>query len=190
VADIRWERQLHQAGSASALAVTAGHVVVHERNTRLVSLDPVDGSVRWDILVGTWPRAVVVASAYCLVIPQNTRQLLCLDLDTGKRVWSFGLHRFAGHLVVAGDTVLVGGWRGYTPLHALEIETGRLRWETENRVHTVLPVPMREGFLIGEPGDCAIRLIDRRDARPLTTWTLPPATRRRRRRASIRGSWL
>jgi len=126
---VAWERQLHQAGSASALAVNTRYLVVHERRTRLVSLDPLDGSVRWDIPIGTWPRAVVISGPHCLVIPQNTGELLCLDLDNGERVWSVGLRGYVGHLVVAGDTVLVGGWRGYTPLHALDVDTGRLRWK-------------------------------------------------------------
>ncbi|MGW5641909.1 outer membrane protein assembly factor BamB family protein [Saccharopolyspora sp. NPDC003752] len=169
--DIRWERRLHQAGSVLALA--PGHLVVHERNTRLVSLDPVDGSVRWDVPVGTWPRAVAIAGSRCLVIPQNTDQLLCLDLDSGERVWAAGPYGFVGHLVVAGDVVFAGGWRGYTPLRALDLETGRLRWKTDHREHTVLPLPVGEGLLVGRPGDNIVRLIDQRDARPLTTWTLP-----------------
>ncbi|MER5626124.1 PQQ-binding-like beta-propeller repeat protein [Streptosporangium sp. NPDC002544] len=79
-----WERQLHQRGSASALAVTEDRVVLHERHTRLVCLDRHDCSVRWDVPIGTWPRAVVVASDRCLVLPQDTDQLFCLDLTTGS----------------------------------------------------------------------------------------------------------
>ncbi|RZQ59934.1 PQQ-binding-like beta-propeller repeat protein [Amycolatopsis suaedae] len=170
---VRWERRLHQAGASSALALAPGHLVVHERNTRLVSLDPADGSVRWDVPVGTWPRAVVITGRRCLLLPQNTGLVLCLDLDSGDRVWTAGPYGFVGHLVVADDVVFVGGWRGYTPLRALDLGTGRLRWEADLREHIVRPMQVGAGLLTGRPGDRVLRLLDRRDGRPLTTWSLP-----------------
>jgi outer membrane protein assembly factor BamB len=171
--EIRWERQLHQAGSDVGLAVAAGGLVVHERHTRLVSLDPTDGAVRWDVAAGRWPRALAIAGPHCMVLPQDTSQLLCWDLDTGERVWSVDLPPMTGHLVIADDTVLVGGWRGYTPLRALDAATGQLRWETDDRVHTVRPAATGSGFLIGEPGSTLVRLIDRHGAGELTAWVLP-----------------
>ncbi|MGW7531147.1 outer membrane protein assembly factor BamB family protein [Amycolatopsis sp. NPDC054798] len=171
--EIGWERPLHQRGVASGLAVTNGHVIVHERGTRLVSLDPEDGSVRWDVPVGTWPRGVVIAGDRCLVIPQDDPRLSCLDLATGRQIWSADVPAVPGHLVVSANVVLVGGWRGYTPLRAFDLATGQLRWETERRIHTVLPVPAGDGFLIGEPGDTRVRLIDRHDGWELSAWQLP-----------------
>ncbi|MBB5801310.1 outer membrane protein assembly factor BamB [Saccharothrix ecbatanensis] len=171
--DVGWARQLHQAGSDSGLAVAADALVVHERHTRLVSVDPADGSTRWDVHVGNWPRAVVITGRRCLVLPQHPDKLLCLDLDTGERIWSSDLRRFTGHLVVAGDVVLVGGWRGYTPLRVLDTATGQVRWETDDCVHTVRPVVAEGGFLIGEPGSPMVRLIDRQELRELTSWSLP-----------------
>ncbi|MGW4400395.1 outer membrane protein assembly factor BamB family protein [Amycolatopsis nivea] len=171
--DIEWEHPLHQRGVASGLAVANGHVIVHERSTRLVSLDPADGAVRWDVPVGTWPRAMVVVGDRCLVIPQDNPRLSCLDLGTGRPVWSADLPAYSGHLVVSGNVVLVGGWRGYTPLRAFDLATGELRWETERPIHTVRPVPAGVGFLIGEPGDARVRLIDRHDGRVRAAWRLP-----------------
>ncbi|MDX8141603.1 PQQ-binding-like beta-propeller repeat protein [Lentzea sp. BCCO 10_0061] len=171
--DIGWARQLHQAGSEAGLAVAAGALVVHERCTRLVGVDPADGSARWDVHVGTWPRAVAIADQRCLVLPQDTNQLLCLDLDTGERIWSSDLHPLTGHLVVAGDTVLVGGWRGYTPLRLLDTATGQLRWETDHCVHTVRPGVAEGGFLIGEPDGPMVRLVDRQELRETSSWFLP-----------------
>lgn len=173
VIEMGWERPLHQRGVASGLAVTNGHVIIHERGTRLVSLDPADGSVRWDVPVGTWPRAVVVVGDRCLVIPQDNPRLSCLDLATGQEIWSADVPAVPGHLVVSANVVLVGGWRGYTPLRAFDLATGQLRWETERRIDTVLPVPAGDGFLIGEPRDTRVRLIDRHDGRELSAWQLP-----------------
>jgi outer membrane protein assembly factor BamB len=107
------------------------------------------------------------------VLPQDTDQLVCVDLGTGEDVWTADLHPYTGHVVVDGDTVLVGGWRGYTPLRALDTTTGRILWETKHCVHTVLPAAVDGGFLIGEPGGSLARLIGRRDMRELSTWLLP-----------------
>ncbi|NUT48525.1 MAG: PQQ-binding-like beta-propeller repeat protein [Saccharothrix sp.] len=171
--EVEWERRLHQAGSDAGLASHAGGVVVHERNTRVVCLDPVDGAVRWDVPVGRWPRAIVVAGSRCLVLPQDTDRLVCLDFGTGEVVWQADLRPYTGHVVVDGDTVLVGGWRGYTPLRALDTATGRTLWETAHRVHTVRPVAVGAGFLVGEPGGTSVRVVDRREPREISAWPLP-----------------
>lgn len=175
----RWERPLHQAGSITALAAVSGHVVVHERFSRLVSVAAVDGSLRWDVSVGTWPRSVLIAGGRCFVLPQTPHPfsgaylLICLDLRTGQRDWAVEIPRFAGHVVVAESTVLLGGWRGYTPLMALDADTGQLRWQTEHAVHTVLPVPAGDGFLVAEPGSTTVRMVDRGNGGQLSAWTLP-----------------
>lgn len=170
---IRWERALHKAGDRAELAVGPGSLVVRERSTRLVCLDPEDGSVRWDVRTGRGLRAVVLAGRRCLVLRQDTDELVCLDVDTGEGLWKVGLRRFAGHLVVDGDVVLVGGWRGYTPLRAVDVTTGRTLWESEHRVRTARPAAGGGGFLVGEPGGVRVRLIGRRDGRELRAWTLP-----------------
>lgn len=40
--EIEWERRLHQAGSDTGLAAAPDAVVVHARETSLVSLEPRD----------------------------------------------------------------------------------------------------------------------------------------------------
>lgn len=124
---IVWERNLHQAGRGTAVAIAPGRLVMHERHTRLVSLDPDDGSVRWDVPAGTRPRGLVLAGPYCLVLPQAPSDLLCLDVHTGTLVWRAELARFSGDVAVIGDTVLAGGWRGYTPVRAFDLATGAPR---------------------------------------------------------------
>jgi outer membrane protein assembly factor BamB len=155
------------------LSLTPSLVVVHERSTRLVGLDRWTGSPRWDVSVGTYPRAVVVAGDRCLVIAQNSDQLSCLDVWTGALLWNTDLPHWSGHVVATADTVLVGGWRGYTPLMAFDLETGTCRWETAHRVDTVLPVPAGEGVLLGAQGGTEIWLIDPRNGEELSRWRLP-----------------
>jgi len=168
-----WERNLRQAGRAAGLATTAEHIVVHERQTRLVGLDPLDGAQRWDIPCGTWPRATVIVGERCLVIPQNLPQLSCLDVRTGEVLWSAQLAKFTGHLAAAPDTVLVGGWRGYTPLTAFDLQTGSLLWQSSQRVELAVPVVVESGVLVGEPHGSEIHLIDPRDGRIKAEWSLP-----------------
>lgn len=168
-----WERRLHQGGSAKELSLTPDQVVVHERCTRLVGLDRWTGSLRWDVSVGTYPRAVVTAGDRCLVIAQNSDQLFCLDVRTGDLLWNSELPRWTGHVVTTADTVLVGGWRGYTPLMAFDLRTGARRWDTARRLDTVLPLPAGEGVLVGAPGATNIRLVDRCNGEELSCWRLP-----------------
>ncbi|MFI9817219.1 outer membrane protein assembly factor BamB family protein [Saccharothrix variisporea] len=169
--DVKWERPLHQAPGTVRPAIAPGRVVVHERGTRLVCLDAVDGSVRWDVPIGTWPRAIVIAGARCLVLPQLPRELVCLDLDTGRREWTVELDGFVGHLVVAGGVVLAGGWRGYRPVRLYDVESGRLLATAD--VHTVRPAVVDGGFLTGTPGGTEVRLLDGRDLSAVAAWTLP-----------------
>ncbi|WP_354644153.1 PQQ-binding-like beta-propeller repeat protein [Kitasatospora camelliae] len=166
-----WERVLHQRGAHSAVAVAGERVVVHERRTRLVCLGAADGAVAWDIPVGTWPRALVVTGERLLVLPQDPPVLSCVRLTTGEVLWRAGLPRWAGHVAVADGVVLAGGWRGYTPLTALDLTDGRPLWRSAAPVTTELPVAWAGGLLLGT-GSRAW-LIDPRDGRERESWELP-----------------
>ncbi|KOG41119.1 PQQ-binding-like beta-propeller repeat protein [Streptomyces decoyicus] len=168
---VLWERDLHQRGSASSFLVTEDRVVVHERHSRLVCLDREGGSVLWDASIGTWPRDLVVANGRCLVLPQSPHQLSCLDLRTGAVLWHVELPRLSGHVVVSTDTVLVGGWRGYTPLAAFDLRDGRPLWRTPLPVHTALPASWGGGVLMGHGSQAW--LIDPRDGSEMARWQLP-----------------
>ncbi|MBR7824707.1 PQQ-binding-like beta-propeller repeat protein [Actinospica sp. MGRD01-02] len=155
------------------MAVTGEHIVVHERRTRLVGLDPRDGALRWDIACGAWPRATVIVGERCLVISQNRPELSCLDVRTGEVLWSAQLAEFTGHLAATRDTVLVGGWRGYTPLTAFDLQTGSMLWRTPQRVESAVPVVVESGVLIGEPHGTEVSLVEPRDRRIKAQWSLP-----------------
>ncbi|MEV0573910.1 PQQ-binding-like beta-propeller repeat protein [Streptomyces sp. NPDC050392] len=144
---------------------------MHERRTRLVCLDREDGSVRWDVPMGTWPRGLVVTEGRCLVLPQSPDQLFCLDLRTGAELWHVDLPRFSGHVVVAEGIVLVGGWRGYTPLTAFDLRDGRSLWQTAAPVRTGLPLTWGGGVLLGHGSDAW--LMDPRDGGEMARWRLP-----------------
>jgi outer membrane protein assembly factor BamB len=166
-----WERQLHQRGSARAFAVAEDCVVVHERHTRLVGLNRHDGSVRWDIPIGTWPRGLIITGDRCLALAQDSDQLSCVELATGSTVWRAGLRPYSGHVVATAETVIVGGWRDYTPMAAFNLEDGQPLWLTQRRTDTVLPLPWGGGVLLGS--GTKAWLIDPRNGRELNSWRLP-----------------
>ncbi|MFC1414206.1 PQQ-binding-like beta-propeller repeat protein [Streptacidiphilus sp. N1-12] len=175
--EVLWERDLHQRGSGSELAVGDDCVVVHERWTRLVCLDRWDGTVRWDVPFGLWPRAVAVAGDRCFGIAQNIDALTCWDLRTGTVLWTVPLPRFTGYITATADTVLIGGWRGYTDLTALDSATGHIRWSASGRAATVPPVASGNTVLIGAPDGEEVRLLDVHDGHELGRWVLPEALR-------------
>ncbi len=172
-----WIRQLHQRGDAGTLAGVGEHVVVHERRTRLVCLDRHEGAVRWDTGIRTRPYDVVTAPApgpgAGSVLVQENDLLSCLRLTDGAGVWSVGLPRYCRSPVIAGDTVVTGGWRGYTPLTAFRLVDGRPLWRTPEPARTAKPLVWGGGVLVGSGTD--VRLIDPGSGQELSRWRLPEA---------------
>ncbi|MFJ8621968.1 PQQ-binding-like beta-propeller repeat protein [Kitasatospora sp. NPDC093550] len=166
-----WERVLHQRGAYSTVAVAGERVLVHERRTRLVCLGAADGALRWDAPVGAWPRALVVVGQRVLVLPQDRPVLSCLSLGTGELLWRAEVAHWTGQVAVADGVVLVGGWRGYTPLHAFDLTDGRPLWRAAARTMTERPVAWAGGLLLGDGGRAW--LVDPRDGRELESWWLP-----------------
>ncbi|MFE5678660.1 PQQ-binding-like beta-propeller repeat protein [Streptomyces erythrochromogenes] len=172
IATVLWERELHQRGGNSAFVVGPDCVVLHERHTRLVCLERADGAVRWDVPLGTWPRGIVLAGDRVLVLPQTPNNLLsCIDLRTGASLWSASTPRWTGNLTVHSDTVVIGGWRGYTPMLGLNLADGRVRWTTPSPVTSVRTLAWAGGVLTGS--GCEAVLLDPADGSDLARWRLP-----------------
>ncbi|MFG2303388.1 PQQ-binding-like beta-propeller repeat protein [Actinacidiphila glaucinigra] len=168
-----WERTLHQRVDPRTLAVAGDRLVVHERWSRLVCLDRRDGTVRWDVPFGLWPRSVVVAGDHVLGIAQDSDVLRCWDLATGVALWEAALRPFTGHITVGAGTVLVGGWRGYSPLHAFDLRTGHPLWSTSQRRDTVLPLAVGDYALVGADSGTCLCLLGMRDGVERARWELP-----------------
>ncbi|MFJ6935977.1 PQQ-binding-like beta-propeller repeat protein [Streptomyces sp. NPDC101132] len=171
IATVLWERALHQRGGASVFLVGPDCVVLHERHTRLVCLEGADGAVRWDVPLGTWPRGMVLAGDRVLVLPQAPDLLSCIDLGTGASLWSTPAPRWTGNLAVHSDTVVIGGWRGYTPMMGLDLADGGVRWTTPSPVTSVRTLSWAGGVLAG----CGyeVVLLDPADGSDLVRWRLP-----------------
>ncbi len=143
-------------------------IVVYERHTRLVCLDPRDGSVRWDVPTERWPREIVLAGERVLLGGSDLR---CLDLATGACVWRTSMREWSAHAVVCGSLVVFGGWRGYTPVGAADLETGAVVWRAEARSATVRPAAWGDRVVFGH-GDRAW-LADPRTGAEAHGWRLP-----------------
>ncbi|MFD5560777.1 outer membrane protein assembly factor BamB family protein [Kitasatospora griseola] len=102
-----WERVLHQRGAATKVAVTDESVLVHER-TRLVCLDPADGTLKWEARVGHWPDALLVVGPRVLVLAPGGA-LHCLSRSTGATHWRAEMPPWTRHLAVTNGVALAGG---------------------------------------------------------------------------------
>ncbi|MFJ3174101.1 PQQ-binding-like beta-propeller repeat protein [Streptomyces roseus] len=127
--------------------------------------------MRWDVPLGTRPRGIVLAGDRVLVLPQSPNLLSCIDLRTGALLWSAPTPRWTGNLVVQSDTVVMGGWRGYTPISGLDLADGGARWTTPSPVASVRTVAWAGGVLTGS--GCEAALLDPADGSELARWRMP-----------------
>ncbi|MGC4805598.1 PQQ-binding-like beta-propeller repeat protein [Micromonospora sp. DT233] len=121
---VLWSRSLHMRSASQALAAAANHLVVAERRSRLVCLDPRSGVQRWEQRVEDCWGTAVVAGERCLYLSQ-AGVLHCFALDDGQRLWSTPGLSLRHFVSVIGSVVLLGGWRGYRPLTRVALADGR-----------------------------------------------------------------
>ncbi|GLL07537.1 outer membrane protein assembly factor BamB family protein [Dactylosporangium matsuzakiense] len=132
-----WSRPLRLRSSAATVAATSEVLLVAERHSRLVRLDPRSGAILWEQRVEDCWGTTVIAEECCLYLSQ-LGVLHCLDLQNGHRMWSTPGLQFHRYLSVSGTVVLLGGWRGYHPLTRVDLAAGR-------------PDPFNSPYAPGEP---------------------------------------
>ncbi|SCL44702.1 PQQ-like domain-containing protein [Micromonospora citrea] len=121
---VSWSRPLHLRSGPQAMAVASGALVVAERHSRLVRLDPRTGTQLWEQRVEDCWGTAVVAGERCLYLSQ-AGVLHCFDLGDGLRLWSTPGTGLRHYVSVCGTDVLLGGWRGYRPLTRVALADGR-----------------------------------------------------------------
>ncbi|PZG20469.1 hypothetical protein C1I95_09475 [Micromonospora craterilacus] len=121
---VSWSRPLHLSSGLHAVAVAAGSLVVAERHSRLVRLDPRSGVQLWEQRVEDCWGTATIAGECCLYL-SRAGVLHCFDLDSGRRLWSTPGMSLRHYISVCGAAVLLGGWRGYHPLTRVALADGR-----------------------------------------------------------------
>ncbi|MFG1651492.1 PQQ-binding-like beta-propeller repeat protein [Micromonospora sp. NPDC049275] len=122
---VLWSRLLHLRSSAAALAAAPGILVVAERHSRLVRLDPQTGVPLWEQNVEDCWGTTVVAGDRCLYLSQ-AGVLHCFDVHSGQRTWSTPKLCLCHYIIVAGSVAFLSGWRGYRPLIRVDLTSGEL----------------------------------------------------------------
>ncbi|MGW0434509.1 outer membrane protein assembly factor BamB family protein [Micromonospora sp. NPDC003197] len=186
---VLWSRLLHLRSSAAALAAASGVLVVAERHSRLVGLDPQTGAPLWEQNVEDCWGTTVVAGDRCLYLSQ-AGVLHCFDTHSGQRTWSTPELPLRHYISVSGSVAFLGGWRGYRPLTRVDLANGELlpgQFPGPAPGNNVAwPLPLRldpeQGFaadaiLIATAEQAALLLVDARTGVTRGEWSLPAPVR-------------
>lgn len=124
-----WTRTLHQRPSERSV-VTPELLLLPERQSRLTRIDPETGADKWSVHVkNTW--GWLAHSSERVYYLNQHDHLQCHAMETGESLWTADLGGIRGWLQLAGQVLLVGGWRGYTPLAGLDTATGSPCWQLD-----------------------------------------------------------
>lgn len=173
--EVVWRRRLHQRPNPQAFAVERDVVLVVERSSRLVRVDPMTGGAVWETRVSdTWGPLGIAGDRGCYV-DQRLGELRCYDLADGQQLWSAELPRPGGYAVGAQHTVVTGGWRHYQPLTGFDLPTGRQRWsfDRSDEQACLRPLVVDDELLVGSPGGRVVWQLDATTGRIVRRWRLP-----------------
>ncbi|KUL25423.1 hypothetical protein ADL15_40895 [Actinoplanes awajinensis subsp. mycoplanecinus] len=108
--------------SATTVAATDA-LVVAERYSRLVRLEPMTGALIWEQRVEDCWGTTAIAQGRCLYLSQQG-VLHCFELLSGRLMWSHPGLEFRRYLTISGSVIVLGGWRGYHPVTRIDLATG------------------------------------------------------------------
>lgn len=131
-----WTYATHEV--VRSLLVDGEDCFVTGRNRYLLALHGATGEPRWSVRVlNTW-GSLAATRGRVFYLNQHSR-LVALDRETGDALWTRDLPNYYGWLHAYGETVVVGGWRGYTDIFALDAAEGGDRWTlpaTQTSLHS------------------------------------------------------
>ncbi len=167
VQDGRWLWQYQRPGGEPLALATSG-VVTAFRDTllvgqgaRLVGLDPLKGTVRFDVNVGT-PRGTNEVERLADLVGPMARvddeacvrafqlSVACLELNRGSLRWT---RPQAGKQAVAADERMVVGADGADRLSAWKVENGDLLWRVDRFTYRGLSAPALWGKYVAVGDD-------------------------------------
>lgn len=123
-----WQRDLHAAVNPNSLKIVGSGVYVTERSNKLSKININSGETVWSQTVPDSRGWTSVSGAYVYYMSQG-QGLLCFCVDSGELQWHRRLNQnFLGYIEASGDTLITGGWRGYSDLAAYDRLTGKQLW--------------------------------------------------------------
>jgi outer membrane protein assembly factor BamB len=125
-----WTYPIHHA--VGAFSIDGDDCFVATRGTQLVALTANTGERRWGARIQNPYGWLAVHQRTVFYLNQHSH-LIAVDRLTGEPQWSLDLHGINGWLHAYRDRVVVGGWRGYTDVLALDADDGRACWTLDAR---------------------------------------------------------
>ncbi|WP_221090934.1 outer membrane protein assembly factor BamB family protein [Deinococcus aquaedulcis] len=156
-----WSYRAHWA--VHVLERVEHKLIVPVRRTSLAALDLVTGEELWRTRrqeVVSWDIATTTTHAFV----RGRQSLTALLLSTGEVVWQIAVPPFSGWIHAVQDTVMIGGWRGYSPIQAYDTKDGCVVWTHPLHgapIRTGIYAPLKAAFYISANGKITfLRLTD------------------------------
>jgi outer membrane protein assembly factor BamB len=154
-----WRHDLHQRPTSRAV-IAPDLLLVQERRSYLTRLDPASGASLWSARVQN-PWGWIARDLEQVYYLNQHALVQCHALKSGEPRWTATMRGTNGWLVAAGPVVLVGGWRGYSHLTALDAATGEIRWHLDApRERLSEPMAGPWGFAVASLDTPVVRFLD------------------------------
>ena len=163
---------LNQAG----LLIPFGDTLLVGWGGRLASLNPNNGSVRWETLLATSRGTNEVERLVDLVAGADRQgntvcarafqsSVACVDASRGSNLWSRSAQ---GHTGLAGDENLIFGTESDSKVHAWQRQGGQIAWSQDGLRFRGLSAPLVLGrsVVFGDDGGL-LHFLSRKDGKPL-----------------------
>jgi outer membrane protein assembly factor BamB len=154
-----WTYPIHHA--FGAFAADGDDCFVAARHTKLVSVGSETGQVRWSASIES-PYGWLAFNDRSVFYLNQHAHLIAVDRKTGEHRWSRMLEGINGWLHALGTTVVVGGWRGYTDILAIDGDDGKTRWTRSARnraLHSTRIHAESSTLVVAELEDKRIRFV-------------------------------
>lgn len=144
------------------------------RNTKLIALSATTGEQHWSARIEN-PHGWLAFDERRVFYLNQHSYLIALDRQTGQQLWSRELLGTNGWLHAFGDRVVVGGWRGYTDILAMDANDGHTCWSRSARtaaLHSTRVHAESATLVVAEPQNkriLLVRLSDGTEAREYAT---------------------
>jgi outer membrane protein assembly factor BamB len=123
--DIRWRYPIHHR--VQVIDFSSSYAYFPASHSSIVCLDIRTGDERWRTKIrNVW--GWLALSEKAVVYLNQHDELVVMSKDTGELWWTKKLGGIFGWVHAVADSVIVGGWRGYTDIHCFDISTGGHRW--------------------------------------------------------------